>query len=147
MTKSVEAHHGIRCEPIECHVGLRGDDGNEARERSDGWLERRQPSRDGGKSRQLRLQICFGERRQETKRRLQGRVKSVFARLACELSPFKRREPNVLPLGQASAGIAVIAEKPGAEAIESGIDRWHEVNRVSRLVHGRSTSGDALTAP
>src|SRR5262249_6328875 len=85
--KSVEGHHAVRCQPIERDVWLGADDGNEACERSDGQLDRRRRSGNRGKSFEFRRQIHFGERRQETKRRLQRRVKSVSARLTRELRP------------------------------------------------------------
>src|SRR5262249_26885192 len=88
--------------------------------------------------RDARRQIHFGERRQETKRRLQRRVKSVSAWLTRELRPFGRGERGVMRLTQPFAGVAVIAEEAGAEAIERGIGRRHEIDRVSPLVHGAS---------
>src|SRR5262249_12768925 len=118
-----------------------GDDGNESCERPDGGLDRRQRSGDGGKSFEFRRQIHFGERRQETKRRLQRRVKSVSAWLTRELRPFGRGEPGVLRLTQPFAGIAVIAEEAGAGAVEGGIGRRDEVDRVSRLVGGTNLLG------
>src|SRR5215471_769521 len=68
-----------------------------------------------------------GERRQETKRRFQRRVKSVFARLVGELRPFGRAERDVLRMAQPFARVAVIAEDAGAEAIERAIGRRHEI--------------------
>src|SRR5215831_8556093 len=61
------------------------------------------------------------------KRRLQRRVKSVSARLMGELRPFGRGEPGVLRMAQPFAGVAIIAEDAGAEAIERGIGRRHEI--------------------
>src|SRR5262249_60728884 len=83
------------------------------------------------------------------KRRLQRRVKSVFARLVRELLPFGRGERDVLRMAQPFAAVAIIAEEAGAEAIESGIGRRHEIERVSWLVHGRFTSfaGPATRSP
>src|SRR5262249_41793756 len=139
-TKSVEGHHAVRCQSIERDARLGRDDGNESRERSDDRLDRRQRSGDGGKSFEFRRQIRFGERRQEMKRRLQRRVKSVFARLVGELRPFGSGKRDVLRMAEPFAAVAIIAEEAGAEAIESGIGRRHEIERVSWLVHGRFTS-------
>src|SRR5215467_13871514 len=105
--KSVEGHHAVRCQPIERYARRGGDDGNESCERSDGGLDRRQRSGDRGKSFEFRRQIHFGERRQETKRRLQRRVKSVSAWLTRELRPLGRGERGVMRLTQPFAGIAV----------------------------------------
>jgi len=92
------------------------------------------------KSFEFRGQIRFGERRQQMKRRLQRRVKSVSARLARELRPFGPTKRDVLWRVETFAGVAVIAEEAGAEAIEIAIGRRHEIDRVSWLVHGRFAS-------
>src|SRR5262249_57385773 len=116
-------------------AGRGGDEGNEWGGGWDGGFDRGQRSGDGGKSFEFRRQIHFGERRQETKRRLQRRVKSVSAWLTRELRPFGRGERGVMRLTQPFAGVAVIAEEAGAEAIERGIGRRHEIDRASPLVH------------
>ena len=135
-TKPVEGHHAVRCQPIESHAWLDGDDSNESRKRSDGRFNHRQRSGDGGKSFEFRRQIRLGKRWQEMKRRLECRVKSVFARLACEFVPFGCGKSDVRRMAKAFTGVAIIAEETGAEAIESGTGRRHEIDRVSRLVHG-----------
>src|SRR5262249_16167187 len=60
------------------------------------------------------------------------------ARLVGKLRPFGRAERDVLRTAQPFAGVAVIAEDAGAEAIERAIGWRHEIDRVSRTVHGAS---------
>src|SRR5262249_452835 len=132
-TKPVECHHAIRRQPVESGARLARDDGNEPCERFGGRVDLRERWRKGGKWFEFRRQIRFGERGQETKRRLQCGVKSVFARLPGELSPLARSEPNVLRVAEASAGVAIITEKAGTEAIEGGTGGGGEKKRACRV--------------
>src|SRR5262249_9102554 len=135
----------VRRQPIEIHAWRRGDDGNESGQRLNDRFDLRERARDGGKSFELGRQIRFAKRRHHTKRRLQRGVKAVFARLARERVPRGRRERDVVRVRQALAAIAIIAEDAGAEAIERGAGRWHEIDRVSWLIHARSAA-PTLTA-
>ena len=133
--KSVEHRHAIRRELVHGGACPPGNDGNEPFDRTDSGLDRYRRTRQSAESIEFRHQIRFGERRQQTKGRLQCGVKSVSARLARKFFPGNGGEPDIGGMAEVVAAIAIIAEKAGTEAIEIGAGWRHEVDRVSRLVH------------
>src|SRR5262249_38059832 len=75
----------------------------------------------------------------KAKRRFQGGVEAITARLACQFAPHASVYWQRVQRGDVGASETIIAEHGGAEAIERRVRVWGAVEGGSRIHHESRT--------